>query len=104
MRPISGLAAVKEAPPRSAAAPAPEQVSAPDSKGPESASLKPLVLPRPSVSSEVVLRPLDDPPAISEPQADLPVPADSSSNEESDKPTEGAEAKKESLPAFPALP
>ncbi|WP_009960791.1 DUF4126 domain-containing protein [Verrucomicrobium spinosum] len=104
MRPIPGLAGVLESPPRSAAASAPEQVGAPDLKGPESASLKPLVLPRPSVSSEVVLRPLDDPPAISEPQADLPLPADSPSNEESDKPAEGAEPKKEALPAFPALP
>lgn len=80
-----------------------EQDSVPDSKVLEPVNLKPVVLPRPSVSSEVVLRPLDDPPAIREIQADLPVPAESS-NVDADKPTVGTEPQKESLPAFPALP
>ncbi|WP_051946006.1 DUF4126 domain-containing protein [Verrucomicrobium sp. BvORR106] len=103
LRPIPAPSGVAEVAAPSAPIPAPDLVKVPDSKAPESVSLKPLVLPRPSVSSEVVLRPLDDPPAISEIQADLPIPTESSSAE-ADKPTAGTEPKKESLPAFPALP
>lgn len=103
LRPLPAPSGGVEPVPPAASTPEPDLVGVPDSKAPESVSLKPLVLPRPSVSSEVVLRPLDDPPAISEIQADLPVPAESSSAE-TDKPTAGAEPKKESLPAFPALP
>jgi hypothetical protein len=104
--------------PSTASAGPPEQERTTDAKLPEPVSLKPLVMPRPSVSSEVVLRPLDDPPAIREIQADLPALAPNPASAElagadeakdSDKsatvaPAEGTEPKKESLPAFPALP